>query len=981
MAHHLSHFTWPLVEESRVKLQQAIEKPSSLQHYAVETHYVKAVPEDERGNSGPFPLSTQGLESLRHVHFQRLCFSHSKRSGVKGVPNLNLTSPHKTPLKCNDVLLLTKVRPGPSHNFQDLFLPGACYMLAIYEGKKRNKKTGALETTARVYLPSHSQKSYALLDNKVQWFATVLDSLSTPLRIWEALHEPLREPPLGQARTTYRIMEEIVCCPAGANLQMQPDFPQEVPPSYVLGPFVLARATDFCDQSRLNASQQEAAVACLFNLLNSSSRRKVQLFQGPPGTGKTSTITVMLGLVCGYGFRVLACAPTNVAVSEIASRVLASVTDSERGREKAAQLKKSGSSSDGSYLQFAHHLMKNTSIINSDFRNFSLGGATCPSAGAAPFPALTIVQPQNRRTHRQLRSGDLALVGSHERLNLSGSLRQLHVGDCADDTPDRGKRVSEALKLSGWQSSAQQLLDFLGLPSLNEYDIIQQNDERVSQRTGGAGTKAAKGAGGLVGYERKQIAPLLERAMYHGETLCADVPSSLLPPREHGLVKEALAHIRGLQEVLAGNSLLGKKDFRRWLAAAAQDPASTHSGAAKSSKGVSLGQASAGTAQNGAKSAGGKAQEQGKQQKARQNEAAREKLGGHREGLRRCLRQRPGYDLKAAPKGELLRSMDCTRLRELLVADARLVLCTVASSGKGLVKGAGPYELVLVDEAAQLVEAEALVALQAPGVERAVLVGDPKQLPATVFSDESKACGYGRILFERLQSNGYPVHLLNVQYRMHPQVSRWPSRFFYEGAVQDSPCVCQPLHRLEFLEKLSNGKKAHVLGPYAFLDVPNGQECLEPRGGSSTGNFVEIMVIRRLQENLLQAVASNATTNKQLKVGIITPYTYQKKCLSHMIKKSGKLSCDSAQRVVEISVNSVDGFQGQERDVIVFSAVRANYSGITGFVKNERRLNVAITRGRHAVWIVGHAKTLQKKSLMWKGLFADAKDRACYCQA
>ncbi|XP_052202174.1 helicase sen1-like [Diospyros lotus] len=291
--------------------------------------------------------------------------------------------------------------------------------------------------------------------------------------------------------------------------------------------------------------------------------------------------------------------------------------------------------------------------------------------------------------------------------------------------------------------------------------------------------------------------------------------------------------------------------------------------------------------------------------------------------------------------------------------EAEIVFTTVSSSGRKLFSRlTHGFDMVVIDEAAQASEVAILPPL-CLGVARCVLVGDPQQLPATVISKAAGSLLYNRSLFERFQQAGCPTILLSVQYRMHPQIRDFPSRYFYKGHLTDSESVARLPDEICYMDPL--------LRPYVFYDISHGRESR--RGGSvSYQNVHEARFCLSLWEHLQKTLRSLGMG--KVSVGIITPYKLQLKCLQRefedVLNSEGK----------NIYINTVDAFQGQERDVIIMSCVRASNHGV-GFVADIRRMNVALTRARRALWVVGNANTLVQSD-DWSALIADAKSRNCY---
>ncbi|KAL5232329.1 hypothetical protein ABZP36_031105 [Zizania latifolia] len=238
---------------------------------------------------------------------------------------------------------------------------------------------------------------------------------------------------------------------------------------------------------------------------------------------------------------------------------------------------------------------------------------------------------------------------------------------------------------------------------------------------------------------------------------------------------------------------------------------------------------------------------------------------------------------------------------------------------------------------------------------RCVLVGDPQQHPATVISKAAGTLLYIRSLFERFQQAGWPTILLSVQYRMHPQIREFPSRYFYQGSLSDSESVVKLPDEAYYRDAL--------MAPYIFFDFSHGRES--HRGGSSSyQNVHEAQFALRLYEHLQKFLKANG--GKKASVGIITPYKLQLKCLQREFEV-----VMSTEEGKDIYINTVDAFQGLERDVIIMSCVRASNHGV-GFVADIRCMNVVLTRARRALWVVGNANALML-SVDWAALIADAK--------
>lgn len=284
------------------------------------------------------------------------------------------------------------------------------------------------------------------------------------------------------------------------------------------------------------------------------------------------------------------------------------------------------------------------------------------------------------------------------------------------------------------------------------------------------------------------------------------------------------------------------------------------------------------------------------------------------------------------------------RIHQSLMDSCRVVACTLAGSAQQVLAGWRCHTL-FIDEAAQALEAACWIALQK--CHRVVLAGDHCQLPPTVKSPEALRGGLGVTLMEHLtQKFPQAVRMLTVQYRMNEDLMRFSSQWFYGGQLTVAPEVKHrnlldmldsPLQWVEAED--GNGLSSHeeyVAGTYGRV---NKQEAA--------------LTLRTLQE-YAGRVGMKRLLDERIDIGIISPYRAQVQYLRRLIKQDRILR---PLRPV-ITVNTVDAFQGQERDMIIVSMVRANDKGEIGFLRDLRRMNVAITRARSKLIIIGHSPTL-----------------------
>ncbi|CAH0489610.1 unnamed protein product [Peronospora farinosa] len=298
------------------------------------------------------------------------------------------------------------------------------------------------------------------------------------------------------------------------------------------------------------------------------------------------------------------------------------------------------------------------------------------------------------------------------------------------------------------------------------------------------------------------------------------------------------------------------------------------------------------------------------------------------------------------------------KMTETILSEASIIACTLSKAGSGDFSGLKHgFDALIIDEAAQAVELSTLIPIR-ERVARVVLVGDPKQLPATVKSVVAAKARYDRSLFERIAESGVAPSMLRVQYRMHPFLRDFPSKRFYGGMLTDGPSV------MERVQKICSGIYAHTsFQPFMLYDVDNSRE--EDMNGSKY-NRVEATFCVSLCQNMFETCAE--VRNNKWSVGFVSPYKEQVRVLRQEITRSG------IPASVSVEVNTVDGFQGREKDVIVFSCVRSSRHGGIGFLRDIRRLNVAITRARFCLYVIGNVSTLVRDET-WAALIKSARDR------
>ena len=282
------------------------------------------------------------------------------------------------------------------------------------------------------------------------------------------------------------------------------------------------------------------------------------------------------------------------------------------------------------------------------------------------------------------------------------------------------------------------------------------------------------------------------------------------------------------------------------------------------------------------------------------------------------------------------------RIHSQLMGEARVIACTLVGSANRILQGQ-KFGTLFIDEAAQALEATCWIAIRKAS--RVILAGDHCQLPPTVKSLAAMKAGLGITLMERIVAQKpEEVTLLKVQYRMNEQIMRFSSDWFYGGQVESAPTV-------------SHRSVLDLDTPIQWIDI-NDDDAREEFIGESFGriNRTEARLTILALQQYFGRISKQRLLDEHIDVGIISPYRAQVQLLRQMVRRSEYLKPFRHL----ISVNTVDGFQGQERDIIVISLVRSNDEGQIGFLNDLRRMNVAMTRARMKLIILGNAQTMTR---------------------
>ena len=316
------------------------------------------------------------------------------------------------------------------------------------------------------------------------------------------------------------------------------------------------------------------------------------------------------------------------------------------------------------------------------------------------------------------------------------------------------------------------------------------------------------------------------------------------------------------------------------------------------------------------------------------------------------------------------------RINAELFGEARVIACTLVGSAHHLLEGM-KFGTLFIDEAAQALEAACWIPMKRAS--RVILAGDHCQLPPTVKSIAALRAGLGKTLMERIAENKPEVvTLLKIQYRMNDEIMRFSSDWFYGGKVESAPqikyrSVLDYDHPITWIDTSNEENQITIEGE----DAPEDSASVSSAANQNSDlNFKEQFVgesfgrINKAEAELtlltlaeyFTKISKRRVLEERIDVGIISPYRAQVQYLKKLIKKYEFFK--PYRRL--ISVNTVDGFQGQERDVILISLVRSNDEGQIGFLKDLRRMNVAMTRARMKLIILGNKDTMTKHTFYKK---------------
>lgn len=639
----------------------------------------------------------------------------------------------------------------------------------------------------------------------------------------------------------------------------------------------------------------------------------VVLIQGPPGTGKTKTLSVLLDRCVDVQQRCLVCAPTNTAVKELLCRVLEYV-DSWRVGYVAHPATAEVTREDALGRVLVDHRVAQLQELAAHVQKTIEGWLKSPP----PPPQDSDdeeASPDNGRSHGKSNSS---------KGKTKGKVRRDLVAE---------RRARRAARQEAWASQ------------VFSHGAWLRTELRHSAK--------------VLKFWRAQLhlLPPVNAPTYRDSTRASDPAAAKAEEREEETMTSFCNLRMALEEAALGEKLdvlhrrletnvprtqaeaiANPQPFYQWLCNFTSRASATGTLGSHFHTSGMKGKHSVG--KHGSKGCGGTHSTKGKGKGKGKDKG---KHDSHVDDAKMFLEElcTAAYWATVA-KGH---SLEAALLRR-----CELLFCTAAVAGRCVVR-AQWVQTVLIDEACQLQEAITMVPLRSD-IQRLVLVGDPRQLGALVKSGCADQAGYGRGMFQRLVSLGMQPEMLEIQYRMHPDIVAWPSDHFYSLDGIRLRTGASVLARNELAAP-------PLLGPVRFIDVDGLEQ--HGRGGHSWCNEAESVCV------VAQAKRLHAL-HPDLGIGVITPYVAQVQDVEKRL---------ASESLSWIRVSSVDSFQGDECDAILFSAVRCNRRGNLGFIGDPRRLNVASTRARRFFWIFGNRDTLSggKDGLLQEDTNKDAEKK------
>nr|GEW37032.1 UvrD-like helicase, ATP-binding domain, P-loop containing nucleoside triphosphate hydrolase [Tanacetum cinerariifolium] len=749
------------------------------------------------------------MEVMYRAPYAELCFLNEAKGDVKCLYDIavgpwknRFNERGKEPYKTlpGDLLILADGKP---ESVADLQRVGRIWSFALVDKVSDDDNEDDINNSTST---SFKVKTFQEMEFQEGMFVIFLMNVTTQKRIWNSLH----------MKGNLDIVEEVIYSDSVVK--------EDCDICNVVSDDIFAQNFDPQLLVKLNKSQRDAIVTalCKTRCCHNSS---VQQIWGPPGTGKTTTVSLLLFILLQMNRKTLTCAPTNVAVVQVASRVLR--------------------------------------LVKESFKTTTASGDTFYSMG------------------------DVLLYGNKERLKVGSDIEEIYL-------ENRVKRLTECLgSLTGWRHCIRSMVNLLE-ECVSQYHVFVENEslkQKQLEDENEAKTEKLK-VQSFIEFMRERFSSCalpLRRCM---RTFVIHIPRSFLMDYNFQNMITLLDNLTSFESLLFQDNMVSE-ELEGLFSSKPLQGGFVESGDTSSINFVRASSLSV------LKSL---------------------EISLHRLGLPSVLNR---YAIK-----------------DFCFQRASLIFCTTSTSYKLHTVDMEPSDILVIDEAAQLKEAESTIPLQLPGMKHAILIGDGCQLPAMVTSNVCIESDFGRSLFDRLSSLGRLKNLLNVQYRMHPSISFFPNWKFYQNQILDAENVISKSYEKQYLP-------GPMFGSYSFINVNLYREWLESK-----------------------------KKNKKLTVGVVSPYTAQVVSIQEKLaSKYEKLDGFS------VKVKSIDGFQGGEEDIIILSTVRSNSHGSVGFISSPQRTNVALTRAKHCLWILGNERTLTNSESVWSELVYDARNRSCLFDA
>ncbi|XP_050226216.1 uncharacterized protein LOC126676130 [Mercurialis annua] len=861
VSHYMYSFIFPLIEETRSEMNSKLTMVSLAPACEI--------------------LSIEPLRNLKAS--DGLIYNVVLENKIGAEEEVEMYEPEP-----GDLIAFADVRP---EGVDDLDKPKGSYLIALVQRIKGRFENGDYHVQIKASRPIKCEEGMQEVKRSKSLFAVYLFNMMTNIRIWKALNSK-------QNQGNMNIIMQLLQTDSSAMENCALCFSQE---KYTVDISALGAAIRSFD---LNESQEEAVLSCIA-MRECYHQNKVKLIWGPPGTGKTKTVASLLFALLKRKCKTLTCAPTNVAILEVTTRLMSLVMPSlEYQTYGLGDIVLYGN---GERMKIDNR--DDLLDVFLDYRAHVLATCLAPMSGWNHYLELMICLLENPdklyweylKTQEETDDKEDEKFEEQEKGNLG------HEKLRSNEEKEEGKNSHNTRTQNNnfWRRIISQTLEEnkkKWKEELQSRKECQHNHYKTAEKLT------------FNEFLKNKFLSCLDQMKMHILNMYTHLPTSVLPKRIVKRMVESVELLELLENLLSASN----EGFKQALGISEDDTMTVCAFTEQSKLSV--------TAKD-------------------------------------CLEV-----LKWLHDAFVLRDLVNSDIKSFCLRNARLIFCTASSSFHLHKEDISRLEMLIIDEAAQLKESESTVPLLLPGIKHVVLIGDERQLPAIVRSKVSKGAEFGRSLYQRLVLLGYKRHLLNVQYRMHPSISLFPNIEFYGEVIIDATTVKETSHNKIFLP----GK---MYGTYSFMNVACGHDEFDGRHrhSHSMKNVVEVAVVSKLVEKLFK---ESAARKQKLSVGVIAPYKAQVFAIQEKFGKT--FDTDSG---FSVSVSSIEGFQGGEKDIIIISTVRCNSMGLVGFLSDPQRTNVALTRARHCLWIVGNGATLDNSGSVWKRLIDDAKARECFHNA